>query len=108
MNFDFFPGFLASRFVFLTSYSGGLRVRNLTAGRTMRAPAAIRRDQFRRPATRAKTEAQLVGKSRLRHAQVVFRFVEEISNVHGRESVGRKIFARGAKLVGYEANGRQR
>src|SRR5437868_1982626 len=102
MNFDFFPGFLPSRFVFLASYSGGLRVRNLIADRTMRAATAIRRDQFRRPATRAKTEAQFISESRLRDAQVVFRFVEEISNVHRRVSVGREIFARGPEFVGYE------
>ena len=88
--------------------SGGLLVRNLTAGRTMRASTAIRRDQFRRPASRAKTKAQLAGESRLRHAQVAFCFIEKISNIHSRVSVGRKIFARGPKLVGYQTNRKQR
>jgi hypothetical protein len=74
----------------------------------MRAPTAIRCNQFRRPATRAKAKAQFVGESCLGHAQVVFRFIEEIRNVHGTMSVGREIFARGPKLVGYEANGKQR
>ena len=73
----------------------------------MRASTAIRRDQFRRPASRAKTKAQLAGESRLRHAQVAFCFIEKISNVHGRVSIGRKIFARRPKLVGYEADGKK-
>jgi hypothetical protein len=73
----------------------------------MRTSTAIGRNQFRWPAMWAKTEAELMGESRLRHAEVVFRFIEQISNVHGRVSVGREIFARGPKLVGYEANGKQ-
>jgi len=108
MNSGFSRRFQASRFFPAGYRSGGLVIRNLIASRTMRAACGIRRDQFRRPAARAKTEAQLMGESRLRHAQVVFRFIEEISNVHGRVSVGREIFARGPKLVGYEANGKQR
>ena len=40
-------------------------------------------------------------------AQVVFRLIEKISNAYWGVSVGREIFARGAKLVGYEANGKQ-
>ena len=74
----------------------------------MRASTAIRRDQFRRPASRAKTKAQLAGESRLRHPQVAFGFIEKISNIHSRVSVGRKIFARGPKLVGYQTNRKQR
>jgi hypothetical protein len=93
---------------FFASYSGGLVVRNLIADWTMRPSTAIGRDQFRRPASRAKTEAQFMGESRLRHPQVVFRFIEKIPNVHGSVSVGREIFARGPKFVGYEANGKQR
>ena len=105
MNFDFFPGFQICLSRQLIRRPASTK---LIADRTMCAPTAIRCDQFRRPATRAKTEAQFVGESRLRHAQVVFRFIEEIPNVHGRVPVGRKIFARGPKLVGYEANGKQR
>ena len=70
----------------------------------MRASTAIRRDQFRRPASPAKTKAQLMGESSLRHAQVAFCFIEKISNIHSRVSVGRKIFARGPQLVGYQTH----
>jgi len=109
MNSGFSRGFLASRFFFPAGQrSGGLVVRNLIASRTMRAASGIGCDQFRRPAARAQTETQLMRESRLRHAQVVFRFIEQIPNVHGSVSVGREIFARGPKLVGYEANGKQR
>jgi hypothetical protein len=79
----------------------------MTAGRTIRPTIAIDRDQFRRPATRAKTEAQLVGERRLRHAQIAFCFIKKIPNIHGRVSVGGKIFPRGPKLVGYEGDGKE-
>lgn len=105
MNSGFPRGF---QILFSPAISGSLVVRNLIAGRTMRASIAIRRDQFRWVATRAKTEAQFTRESRLRHPQVVFRLVEKIPNVHGRMSVGRKIFARAPKFVGYEANRKQR
>jgi hypothetical protein len=65
----------------------------------MRTATAIRRDQFRRPATRAKTEAQLVGESRLRHAQVAFRFIEKISEMNSGVSVNQKIFPGDPKFV---------
>ena len=74
----------------------------------MRAASGIGRDQFRRPTTWAKAKAQFMGESRFRHAQVIFRFIEQISKIHGRVSAGWKIFARGPKLVGYEANRKQR
>lgn len=87
--------------------SGGLVVRNLIAVGTVRTSIAIGRNQFRRPAMRAETEAQFMSESRFRHAQIVFRFIEEVPDVHGRVSVGREIFARRPKLVGYEADGKQ-
>jgi hypothetical protein len=107
MNSGLLRGFLASRLSFLPATSGGLLVRDVTAARTMRPTIAIDRDQFRRPATRAKTEAQLVGERPLCHAQIAFCFIKKIPNIHRRVSVGRKIFARGPKLVGYEADGKE-
>ena len=46
-----------------------------------------------------KTKAQLMGESRLRDPQVVFSFIEKISNIHWRVPVGRKIFPCQAKFV---------
>jgi len=79
--------------------SGGLLVRNLIAGRTMGAAIAIDRDQFRRPTMGTKTEAQLMGQSRLRDPQVVFRFVEKGFEMNGGVSVSGKIFPCDPKFV---------
>jgi len=73
----------------------------------MGATTAIDRDQFRRPAMRTEAEAQLIGESRLCHTQIAFYFIEKSSNVHCMVSIGRKIFARRPKLVGYEADGKK-
>ena len=45
-----------------------------------------------------------MGETRLGHAQIAFRFIEKVSDVHRRVSVGRQIFPRSPKLVGYEAD----
>jgi hypothetical protein len=73
----------------------------------MRAATAIDRDQFGWPTVGAKTETQFMRKRRLGHTQIAFGFIKEIPNVDARVSVGRKIFARNPKLVGYEADGKE-